>query len=122
MNTISYQPDYSNLLSVLENKRPIRLPLYEHHIDPPFISKALGEDINPAGLKGNELIDYYRKVIGFWKNMTYDGFDFEAAICDILPGHGAILGGMAGPIQTRDDFNKYPWKEIPQIFKDTSSF
>jgi hypothetical protein len=42
--------------------------------------------------------------------MTYDGFDFEAAICDIFPGHGAIMGGMAN--QTRNDFEKYPWKEI----------
>ncbi|MBI5008131.1 MAG: hypothetical protein HZB98_00415 [Bacteroidia bacterium] len=119
MTNPSFSPDYTNLLSVLNNRRPKRLPLYEHHIDPPFISKALGEEINPAGLKGDDLVDYYKKVIGFWKNMTYDGFDFEAAICDILPGHGAILGGMAGPIQTRDDFNKYPWNEIPQIFKTT---
>lgn len=46
--------------------------------------------------------------------MTYDGFDFEAAICDILPGHGAIMGGMQGLVQTRDDFEKYPWKDIPK--------
>ncbi len=45
--------------------------------------------------------------------MTYDGFDFEAAICNILPGHGAIMGGKPGPIPSRDDFEKYPWKEIP---------
>ncbi len=119
MTDPSFSPDYTNLLSVLNNNRPKRLPLYEHHIDPPFISKALGEEINSAGLKGEKLVDYYRKVIGFWKDMTYDGFDFEAAICDILPGHGAILGGMPGPIQTRDDFNKYPWNEIPHIFKRT---
>ena len=31
--------------------------------------------------------------------MTYDGFDFEAAICDIFPGHGAIMGGMPGPFR-----------------------
>lgn len=112
-----FVPDYNNLLDVLNNRRPARLPLYEHHIDPPFISKVLGEKIDPAGLSPADLIDYYRKVIGFWKDMTYDGFDFEAAICDILPGHGAIIGGMAGPIQNRDDFNKYPWEEIPVIFK-----
>ena len=111
-------PDYNNLLQVLNNLRPDRIPLYEHHIDAPFISKVLGENLDPSGLKSAELSEYYRKVIGFWKDMTYDGFDFEAAICDILPGHGAIMGGMAGPIQTRDDFEKYPWKEIPNIFKD----
>ena len=117
----SFQPDYQNLLSVLNNQRPKRLPLYEHHIDLPFISKVLGTELiltkgNLAGLK-----DYYREIIGFWLDMTYDGFDFEAAICDILPGHGAIMGGMKGPIQTREDFEKYPWAEIPKIFKETYS-
>jgi uroporphyrinogen decarboxylase len=118
MKSTDFTPDYTNLLQVLTNQRSGRLPLYEHHIDAPFISKVLGEELNSENLKENELVEYYRKVIGFWKEMTYDGFDFEAAICDILPGHGAIMGGMPGPIQIRDDFKKYPWKEIPLIFKE----
>jgi len=116
---MKFEPDYQNILQVLNNQRPARLPLYEHHIDAPFISKMLGEQISSQGLKNNELDDYYRKVIGFWKDMTYDAFDFEAAICDILPGHGAIMGGMAGPIQTRSDFDNYPWEDIPKIFWET---
>lgn len=115
----TFEPDYRHILKVLNNERPTRLPLYEHHIDAPFISKALGENISGQGLKSNELEDYYRKVIGFWKDMTYDAFDFEAAICDILPGHGAIMGGMAGPIQTREDFDNYPWEEVVKIFWET---
>jgi uroporphyrinogen decarboxylase len=95
--------------------------LYEHHIDAPFISKALGVELILPNGNLADLKDYYRKIIGFWHEMTYDGFDFEAAICDILPGHGAILGGMIGPIQTRDDFEKYPWAEIPKMFKETYS-
>ncbi|MEA3476585.1 MAG: uroporphyrinogen decarboxylase family protein [Bacteroidota bacterium] len=114
-----FQPDYTNILMVLNNQRPNYLPLYEHHIDAPFISKVLGEDLNSEGLNSRELEGYYRRVIGFWKDMTYDAFDFEAAICDILPGHGAIMGGMKGPIQTRKDFNTYPWEDIPRIFKET---
>jgi uroporphyrinogen decarboxylase len=117
MISADFQPDYTNLLSVMSNLKPVRLPVYEHHIDAPFISKVLGEELNPENLSPEELIGYYRKVIGFWKEMTYDGFDFEAAICDIFPGHGAIMGGMAGPIQTRNDFEKYPWKDIPGIFR-----
>jgi uroporphyrinogen decarboxylase len=73
-------------------------------------------------LQGNTQNDYeayYKAVIGFWKAMTYDAFDYEAAICDIFPGHGAIMGGMPGPIQTRDDFNKYPFDELPSIFWNT---
>jgi hypothetical protein len=116
-----FLPDHKNLLQVLLNRRPSRLPVYEHHIDAPFISKVIGENLDPSGIRPCELTDYYKKVIGFWKDMTYDGFDFEAAICDILPGHGAIIGGISGPIQTRDDFKKYPWKEIPLIFRQTYS-
>jgi hypothetical protein len=116
---MKFEPDYTNILEVLNNRRPKRLPLYEHHIDAPFISKVFGETISSEGLKSSELEEYYRKVIGFWKDMTYDAFDFEAAICDILPGHGAIMGGMAGPIQTRADFENYPWADIPKIFFET---
>lgn len=112
-----FEPDFTNLEQVLSNQRPGRLPIYEHHIDAPFISKFLGEELNPKDLNPSELTGYYTKIIGFWKEMTYDGFDFEAAICDILPGHGAIMGGMKGPIQTREDFDQYPWNEIPFIFK-----
>jgi uroporphyrinogen decarboxylase len=117
MKKIEFAPDSANLLQVLSNQRPDRLPVYEHHIDAPFISKVLGENLSSENLGPGELTDYYRKIIGFWKDMTYDGFDFEAAICDILPGHGAIMGGMPGPIQNRHDFEIYPWDEIPVIFK-----
>lgn len=113
----SFQPDYNNLLQVLYNRRPDRLPLYEHHIDAPFISKILNEDLDIEKVSSRDLDNYFRKIILFWKEMTYDGFDYEAAICEIFPQHGAILGGN-GPIQNRDDFNKYPWEDLPKMFWD----
>jgi len=119
MSRNGFQPDYRNLVDVLHNRRPKRLPLYEHHIDAPFIAKYLNEDVSIQGTKQVDYDAYYKKIINFWKDMTYDGFDFEAAICDILPGHGAINGGMLGPVQTMDDFNKYPWDDIPKIFWET---
>jgi len=110
------EPDYRNIVDVLYNRKPKRLPLYEHHIDPPFISEYLDEEIVIQGSQPKDYEAYYQRIIGFWKDMTYDAFDYEAPICDIYPGHGAIIGGMKGPIQTRDDFNKYPFDEIPEIF------
>lgn len=50
------------------------------------------------------------------ENNTYDAFDFEAPICDVFPEHGAIMGGKLGPIQTRSDFERYPFDEIPHLF------
>ncbi len=113
---MDFEPDYRQIEKVLYNQRPERLPIYEHHIDKPFIEKVLGHEIALQGTKPADYEDYYRQIIGFWKEMTYDAFDYEAAICDIIPGHGAIMGGMLGPIQTRKDFDTYPWDEIPEIF------
>lgn len=119
MKNTEFIPDYNNILQVLYNRKPKRLPLYEHHIDLPFICKASGKEIVMEGNQPKDYEEYYKKIISFWKEMTYDAFDFEAAICDIFPGHGAIMGGRPGPIQTRDDFNKYPFDELPDIFWNT---
>lgn len=111
-----FKPDYRHLLEVLFNRRPVRLPLYEHHIDTPFISKVIGRELAPQGEKTSDLDAYYKDLTGFWSSMGYDAIDYEAPICDILPDHGAILGGRPGPIQSRDDFERFPFEEIPEIF------
>jgi len=113
---MSFTPDYTQIEAVLHNRRPERLPLYEHHIDTPFIEKLAGKSIGIEGKRSKDYENYYHQVISFWKEMTYDAFDYEAAVCDLFPGHGAITGGMLGPIQTRDDFNKYPFDEIAGKF------
>ncbi len=114
-----FSPDYTQIEDVLYNRRPERLPLYEHHIDTPFIEKVRAKTIAIEGNSSGDFENYYAQIISFWKDMTYDAFDYEAAICDLYPGHGAITGGMLGPIQTRDDFNKYPFDAFPGIFWDT---
>ena len=38
MKEVKFQPDYTNLLKVMYNQKPDYLPLYEHHIDAPFIT------------------------------------------------------------------------------------
>lgn len=110
----NYQPDYTNLLSVLYNKRPKVLPLYEHHIDAEFIEKAT-ETKFAESLEEDPMF-YFSNVIRFWKDNTYDAMDYEAPVCEVYPDHGAIMGGKAGPIQTRADFERYPFSEIPNWF------
>lgn len=109
-----FQPNTSNILDVLYNKKPKYLPLYEHHIDIEFIEKFTGEEL--IGYRETEPEYFFKKVTEFWKNNTYDAFDFEAPICDVFPEHGAIMGGKLGPIQTRSDFERYPFDEIPHLF------
>jgi uroporphyrinogen decarboxylase len=111
-----FSPDYRNILDVLNNRKPARLPLYEHAIDLPFIRKAIGREFAIEGDQPRDYEEYYRQVARFWRDMTYDSFAYEAAICEILPGHGAINGGMAGPVQTREDFERYPFDAFPELF------
>ena len=116
---MSFTPDYTQIEAVLSNRRPDRLPMYEHHIDAPFIEKVRGSQLVIHGDAPGDYENYYHQIVSFWKDMTYDAFDYEAAVCDLYPGHGAITGGMLGPIQTRDDFNRYPFDEIPDLFWKT---
>ena len=52
--------------------------------------------------------------------MTYDTVSCEIGLADLLPDHGAIMGGRPGPIQTRADFERYPWAEVPESYWRTA--
>lgn len=112
-----FQPDYRNMLSVMNNKRPARLPLYEHLINTPVMEKILGFKFADL-IQGNDQDQksFFNHYCRFFKEMTYDTVSFEVCVSDIIPDHGAIYGGRPGPIQTRDDFNKFPWQELPELY------
>ena len=118
---MNFQPNYKHFEDVMKNVRPARLPLYEHVISATIMERIM--DIEFAQLaNGNDrdINEYFHQYCSFFKDMTYDTVSFEMCISSILPGHGAINGGMAGPIQSRDDFDKYPWDEIPALFWNNS--
>ncbi len=109
-----FQPDYRHMLAVLDNQRPARLPVYEHIISPIIMERILGVPF--AELQnGNEsdLLEFFTHYNRFFQEMTYDTVSAEVCITTILPDGGAIMGGRPGPIQTRADFDRYPWDELP---------
>ena len=114
---IEFQPDYRHFSAVLRNQRPARLPLYEHIIDPKIMEQVL--DLRFAELLGGspaEAGEFFRHYCRFFSEMTYDVVSFEVCVTDILPEHGALMGGRPGPIQNRADFAAYPWAELPARF------
>lgn len=108
---MTFEPDFHHLLDAACNRRPKRLPLYEHIIAPEIMAEILGVSMAMPGPEDSraKYTDYYSKVCRFWREMTYDTVSFEAGIIDLLPGHGAIMGGMPGPIQSWADFEAYPF-------------
>jgi len=114
---MAFENDYRHMLDVLSNRRPRRLPVYEHIISPEIMEKILGVQF-AASYDGGpaDLLEFFTHYCRFFQEMTYDTVSFEMTIVDILPDHGAIFGGRPGPIQTDDDFAKYPWDELPEIY------
>ena len=111
---MAFQNDYRYMLDVLNNRRPQRLPIYEHIIDPVIMEKIL--DVEFAGLFDGDdadLLEFFTQYCRFFQEMTYDTVSFEVTITDLLPDHGAIFGGRKGPIQSKADFDRYPWDELP---------
>ncbi len=112
-----FQPDYRNMLAVLDNERPARLPIYEHIISPIIMERIL--DVQFADLADGDdadLQEFFTHYNRFFKQMTYDTVSFEVCITAILPDGGAIMGGRPGPIQTRADFEQYPWDELSERY------
>ncbi len=117
-----FENDYRHMLEVLGNRRPRRLPIYEHIISAEIMEKILGVKFAALGDGGPaEQLEFFRRYCGFFQEMTYDTVSYEVTITDILPDHGAIYGGRPGPIQTEDDFAKYPWEELPSIYWRTAA-
>lgn len=109
---MTFEPDFRYMLDVLANRRPARLPVYEHIISPLIMEQILGVEFAAAeGGTGRDLDHFFAHYCRFWQEMTYDTVSYEVTITDLLPDHGAIYGGP-GPIQTRADFDRYPWDEL----------
>jgi len=112
-----FQHDFNYMIDAVMNRRPTRLPIYEHLINPGFMEKVY--NLRFADLiKGdvNDLDEYFRIQCRFFQEMTYDTVSFEVCITEILPDNGAIMGGKPGPIQSWQDFEHYPWDELPTLF------
>jgi len=115
---MNFQPDYRHFTDVMKNIKPSRLPLYEHLINPESMENILDESF--SGLINGTTVDvseFFRHYCGFFREMTYDVVSFEVCITEALPGHGALSGGMKGPIQNRADLESYPWDNITELYR-----
>lgn len=99
-------------------KKAERLPLYEHNVDASVMEKLIGKEF--AGLyegDDRDLEEFFSYYCGFFRDYGYNVVTFEGCIGQILPGGGALGNCRITPaIQSREDFEKYPWDEIPELY------
>ncbi len=117
----AFQPDYRNILDAAWNRKPKRLPMYDHLINVESMEKIYGFKF--AGLIGGDEKDrarFFELYCGFFRQMGYDCVSFEVCVSEITPGGGALIGKNAGVIQDRASFESYPWDDLPRLFWETA--
>jgi uroporphyrinogen decarboxylase len=118
MSAPRFEPDYRHTLDAAWNRRPRRLPLYEHLVNPDSMENILQRKFVGL-LAGNDADrrEFFRIHNGFFRDMTYDTVSYEVCITDVLPGGGALLHPSQGSaIKSRADFDAYPWADLPRIY------
>ena len=116
---MTFQPDYHNLLDAALNREPQRLPLYEHLVDCTVMEELMG--VKFSHLHDTDKAAFFREYCRFFREMGYDTVSFEACVSGVLPGGGALGGHKKGAIQSREDFEKYPWDTIGGPYFQTFS-
>ncbi|HIZ20134.1 MAG TPA: hypothetical protein H9674_04665 [Firmicutes bacterium] len=117
-----FLPDYKNLENAARNLPSARIPLYEHGIAPTFMERVTGRKFAHLQTGSHEeKQEFYRQYNGFQRDMGYDTVTFEGCVTSILPEGGALGGHKKGVIQTREDFEKYPWDSLCDRYFSTFS-
>lgn len=112
-----FTPDFNNMLLAARNISPGRTPLYEHAISESVMEQIMNFKFADLyfGDK-NERREFFRCHNLFYKLMGYDTVTFERCIGPVMPGSGALGNHKPGVIKCRQDFERYPWDEIPELY------
>ena len=114
---MEFVPDYMNITNAARNIEATRLPLYEHSISTDHMEKILNKKFAEY-IDGNysDKLEYFRWYCKFFKTMGYDTVSFEVAIRSVFPGGGALDQHITPAITSRQDFELFPWEEIPSLY------
>lgn len=117
-----FTPDYTNILKAAKNIEVERIPLYEHLICTQIMEQITNDSFGQLW-SGNQAdkLEFFRRYCNFWKQMGYDTVSYEWCMGGALPGAGALGGHIPGVIQSREDFEKYPWDEVEDIYFQRAS-
>lgn len=116
---MGFEPDYRNILDAAMNRKPKRLPVYEHLVNLGKIEEITGKKIGHLYSGDfNDKKEFFRQYCNFFRDLGYDTVSYEECIGAVMPGSGALGRHKPGVIKNMDDFNKYPWADIPKIYEE----
>ncbi|PWM74488.1 MAG: hypothetical protein DBX59_03625 [Bacillota bacterium] len=116
---MKFIPDYRNLTDAAENRKPKRIPLYEHNIDCTIMERLTGKRF--ASCLTDAAPDYdafFAEYNAFFKEYGYDTVTYEACITEILPFGGALGHMREGYIDCREKFESYPFDKVLPLYQE----
>lgn len=108
------QPDFEQFLRVLKReRRPDRLPFYEHIASEIFIACRTN---TPFDRLAPDHPDYWRIYVDFWMGMGFDEVPMEIPLnCPLgaakADDKDSVQSEARAVIQTMEDFERYPWPD-----------
>jgi uroporphyrinogen decarboxylase len=110
-------PDYHNVIKAAKNEKSDRIPLYEHGVSTEIMEIIKGKkfaDLTKGSYSDKK--EFFRQYNQFFPDMGYDTVSWECGAGPVMPGSGSLGGHKEGVIQTRRDFEEYPWDTIPTLY------
>jgi uroporphyrinogen decarboxylase len=116
-------PDVSRLLTALRRGKPSRIPMLEIKLDEEIQAALLGEPLITwsATASPDHRRAAIRQHVGLMHRLGYDAFRIRTPIpftsskavaedtADLNRGQRAWQDEHTGPVQTREDFDRYAW-------------
>jgi uroporphyrinogen decarboxylase len=112
-----FQPDYANIVDAALNRKPKRLPLYEHNISAKKMEEIRGRKFVDL-YDGNDAdkAEYFREYSRFFLEMGYDTVTFEACVCEVVQGGACLSGRIPGIIRDRKDFDSFDFGSVAERY------
>lgn len=122
-------PDVNQLLTVLRQGRPDRVPMLELKLDDEIQAALLEEPLVPwsADAPADQKVACIRQHVGLMHRLGYDAFRLRTPIpfttakaaaedtAGMSRGRRQWQNEQTGPIQSREDFERYPWPRQSDI-------
>lgn len=123
------EPDIENLLAVLRRQKPRRVPMVELKIDEEICAALLGEPIAPwsKNAPADARRKFVEQTVSVPLRLGLDAFRLRTGIpFDTIKDATADTAGLsrgqrgwqnehAGPIQSRDDLERYRWPTVKDV-------
>lgn len=114
---MTYKPNYQNIVDVALNRKPQRIPLYEHYVSYNMIEKITNTQLSRYYWgTPEELRLMFANYTAFFRDYGYDAVSFECCVTDILPHGGALSGSGKGCIDSQETFDAYPWESVKELY------